>query len=142
MASLNSARKRSIDARRKSDLIQIRTALELYYSNCGTYIVAQNCTGSTYGSGGWGWFNHPYTATGSVAKGLVDNGVIGQEIIDPSGTTTSGTSYMIGADQNHYTLWATIVNPSAADTSSLNNCYFSNYDNYNGAPNHNYCISN
>jgi type II secretory pathway pseudopilin PulG len=142
LASLNSARTRSIDSRRKSDLIQIRTALELYYSNCGTYVVAVNCTGASYGSGGWGWFNVDYTGTGAVSKGLVDNNVISQEIVDPSGVKAGATAYMIGADQNHYTLWATIKNPSAADTATLNNCYFGGYDNYGGAPAHNYCISN
>lgn len=142
LASLNSARVRSMDARRKSDLIQIRTALELYYDKCGTYVVAVNCTGATYGSSGIGYFNHPYTVTGSVGKGLVDNGFMGKEIIDPTNAKTGAVSYMIIADKNHYTLWATIVNPSAADSATINNCYSSGYDNYNGVPNHNYCISN
>ncbi len=141
LASLNSARKKARDARRKSDLSQIRTALELYYSTCGSYIVSQNCTGSAYGAGGWGWLNYNY-GTGSVAKGLVDNAVIGDQIVDPSGATTGPTAYMIGADQNRYTIWATITNPSAADTATLNSCYFSNYDNYSGAGAQNYCISN
>jgi len=60
LASLNSARAKARDARRKVDLKQVQTALELYYSNCGTYIVAQNCTGTAYGSGGMGWFNFNY----------------------------------------------------------------------------------
>ena len=141
LGSLNSARVRSIDVRRKADLVQIRMALELYYSNCGTYVVAQNCTGTTYGSGGIGWFNADY-GNGPVSKGLVDNGVIGQEIVDISGARTGNTAHMIWVDQNHYTLWATIANPSTSDNASLSSCYFSGYDNYGGAPSHNYCISN
>ncbi len=143
LASLNTAREKALNTRRKADLVQIRTALELYYSTCGTYVVAVNCTGSAYGSGGLGWFNYAYTATGSVSKGLVDNNFLGGEIGDPSGVLPpSGQAYMIWVDQNHYTLWATISSPSVADTATINNCYFSNYDNYSGAPNHNYCVSN
>lgn len=37
LASLNSARAKSRDAKRRSDLAQLRTALELYYSNHGNY---------------------------------------------------------------------------------------------------------
>lgn len=37
LASLNSGRLRSRDARRVSDLKQIQIALELYYSNCNVY---------------------------------------------------------------------------------------------------------
>lgn len=149
LSSLSSARAKARDARRKTDLVQIRTALEMYYSNCGTYVVAQNCTGATYGSGGWGWFNYAYTATGSVGKGLVDNNVIKAEIIDPSGQISSDgirTGYMIGADSNHYTVWTNLERPSTADTNTLNNCYFDGYDSYHSSyqasARTNYCISN
>ena len=37
LASLNSARAKSRDAKRRSDLNQLRTALDLYYSNHGSY---------------------------------------------------------------------------------------------------------
>ena len=39
LASLNSARQKSRDARRISEMKQIQNALELYYSNNGTYPV-------------------------------------------------------------------------------------------------------
>ena len=140
LASLGTARTKARDVLRKSDLRTIQTALEMYYSTCGSYIVRQNCTGTVYGSGGVGWFNYNY-GTGSVGKGLVDNQVTPKEIVDPSGGTNTTLAYMIYVDATHYTIWATIENPSAADTATLSSCYFSNYDNYNGAPNHNYCIS-
>ncbi len=38
-ASLNSARAKSRDAKRRSDLVQLRTALELYYNSHGNYPV-------------------------------------------------------------------------------------------------------
>lgn len=43
LASVNSARAKSRDARRMSDLTQIRTALELYYDANGTYPPSGSC---------------------------------------------------------------------------------------------------
>jgi prepilin-type N-terminal cleavage/methylation domain-containing protein len=40
LVSLNSARAKSRDARRVSDMYQIQTALELYYNDCGGYPAA------------------------------------------------------------------------------------------------------
>ncbi len=146
LASLNSAREKARDTRRKSDLKQIQNALELYYSNCGTYIVAPGCTGTPYygysdvnGSGGY--FNSAY-GWKSISQGLVDEGVVGNIIVDPSGSTNNGQAYMIWLNKDHYTIWATISYPTQLDITTINKCYFSGYDNYNGAPNHNYCLSN
>jgi prepilin-type N-terminal cleavage/methylation domain-containing protein len=53
LVSLNSARAKSRDARRISDMHQIQTALELYYNDCGVYptslatATANGCTGAT-----------------------------------------------------------------------------------------------
>lgn len=141
IVSLDKSRGKGIDARRKSDLIQIRTSLELYYNNCGTYIVKQNCTGAAYGSGGWGWFNTDY-GNGSVAKGLVDNNITKAQIIDPTGNTSGPNAYMIAVDQNRYTIWATLNNPTEQEAATINNCYWSQYDNYSGAGTQNYCLSN
>lgn len=126
---------------RKSDLHTIQTALELHYSNCGTYVVSAGCGGTAYGYQGYGWFNYNY-GTGSVGLGLKNNGLTGKEIVDPSGATSGAPAYMIFADASSYTIWATIENPSAADTATLSSCYFSLYDNYSGAGTQNYCLSN
>jgi len=48
LASLNSARGKSRDARRISDLRQVKTALEFYFDDNGTYPL------SAAGSGNWG----------------------------------------------------------------------------------------
>jgi type II secretion system protein G len=45
LASLNGARKKGRDARRLSDLKQLQTALELYYSDYTAYPVASTQTG-------------------------------------------------------------------------------------------------
>lgn len=47
LASLNSARAKSRDAKRRSDLAQLRIALELYYSNHGNYPVTTTWYGVT-----------------------------------------------------------------------------------------------
>lgn len=152
-ASLNTAREKARDARRKVDLKQIQTALELYYNKCGTYIIKQNCTGIGYGYlnlGTSGWFAYDYTVTGSLAKGLVDNGVVGEIIKDPSGMVTSNsvdsTGYMLQISGDKYTIWANLKNPTVADIATQNNCSLSAYDNYytsfSAAAKINYCISN
>lgn len=140
LASLNTARTKARDAARKSDLHTLQVALEMYYSTCGTYVISTSCGGTAYGSGGWGWLNYNY-GTGSMGIGFKNNGLVGKEIVDPSGATTGANAYMIGTDATHYTIWATIENPTTQDTSTLNSCYFSNYDNYSGAGTQNYCVS-
>ncbi|MDE2031248.1 MAG: type II secretion system protein [Patescibacteria group bacterium] len=136
MSSLDAARSKARDARRKSDVVQIRNALELYYSKCGTYVVKQNCTGTAYGSGGIGWFDYPSYggSAGSVAQGLVDAKVIGGIAVDPTGQITSNGStqsgYMIYANADHYTIWVNLENPTTADIATQNSCYFSGYDYY------------
>ncbi|MCH7597478.1 type II secretion system protein [Patescibacteria group bacterium] len=53
LASLNSARQKSRDARRVSDIAQIQLALELYFDSCGQYpntlttATAVGCSGGT-----------------------------------------------------------------------------------------------
>lgn len=74
LASLNSARAKSRDAVRRSDLNQLRTALELYYDNHGNYPIATTWYGvtsmhdSTYIqlSGPLGWI--PNLAPENISK--------------------------------------------------------------------------
>ena len=97
LASLNTARDKARDSRRKVDVNQIITALVLYQSNEGDWIQENSgCGGQGNGNG---WFNHVGSAyPKSIAQCLVDAGVLGQAIIDPSGDTFStpstGNSYM------------------------------------------------
>lgn len=118
--------------------------MELYFSKCGTYTVRQNCTGTAYGAGGNGFFDYPsYSGSaGSVAQGLVDMGVIGGIITDPSGAVSSYGTYLINANSNYYCLWAVLGNPSAADQQTLNNCQIAG--NYSTQPEYliNYGVSN
>jgi len=81
MASLNTARAKARDAKRFSDLDQVRTALEMYYSDHGSYPI-------TYGSGGsWagttpGCYNGPANPNDAI-PGLVSGGYISSLPQDP-----------------------------------------------------------
>jgi prepilin-type N-terminal cleavage/methylation domain-containing protein len=148
LASLNSARSKANDARRKSDLAQIATALQLYRDANGTFVIS----GSGASGGGNGWFSlkNGTNYALSVAEGLANSGFIGGIVVDPSGQTSSNgvsrSGYMIYADADHYTLWANLENPTPADIATMNNCYSNAYDNYSlSAPakaQMNYCIGN
>lgn len=152
LASLNTARAKARDARRLADLHQIQTAMELYRSTCGTYVVRVNCTGTTYGSDGSGWFNYTaYSGTaGSVAQGLVNAGAFSSVISDPWGVTTSDgvahSGYMISANANQYTIWTNLENPTTEQKATQNTCALNSYDDYSGewqvAARMNYCVSN
>lgn len=93
LASLNSARAKSRDARRIADLKQLQTALELYYdANSSSYPPATTQTTSANFA--------------STLSGLVSGGYISTIPNDPSGgtktyvykTTAGGTFYCLGAD--------------------------------------------
>lgn len=152
LATLSNTRSRARDASRFIAINQIRYAMELYFSKCGTYIVKQNCTGTAYGSSGFGWFNYASYAgsAGSVAQGLVDNGVASNIIIDPTGMITTNSvdrsGFMIAASATQYTVWMNLENPTAENISTQNSCKLNTYDSYLStnpvASQMNYCISN
>jgi len=150
LASLNSARAKARDARRRADLRQIAVALELYRDTYGTYRVA----GTAWSGGGSGWFSYVNAPDGyplSVGQGLKNAGFLSQEAIDPSNAVIGGegmprSGYMIFTDTDHYTLWANLENPSAATSATLNSCFFNDYNGYPStavaSARMNYCISN
>lgn len=94
LVSLNQARGKARDVRRKADLAQIERALLQYDLKYGNVMGAGSGCGS--GGNGNGWFNYENGGTYpiSMAQCLVNEGLVGDEIIDPSGdrTTTSGSS--------------------------------------------------
>lgn len=88
-ASLNAAREKARDARRMSDLSQIRVALNLYYDKYGNWMEA----GSGCGYNGSGWFNYKGGSyPESMGQCLVNAGATPQEIIDPTGSRTNYTT--------------------------------------------------
>jgi len=103
LASLNSAREKSRDAKRISDLKQLQLAAELFYDDFGSY---PNATEFAATSG----------TAGTRAAGLVGNGFIASLPSDPSDQSAytyeqidSGADYVIRATLEN-------VNHSALDS--------------------------
>lgn len=119
LASLNDARAAARDAARRSDLNTIRTAMELYYSKHGTYLVS----GGGYNGNGQGWFNHGSGSyPNSVANVLIAEGALSAEPIDPLQGSTGYMIYLCPGGRG-YTLYATLENPSPQDQAAmLNGC--------------------
>ena len=81
-------RAKARDARRISDMNQIRTALVMYNTTYGNWVGAGSGCGS--GGNGNGWFNYVGgTYPKSTVQCLVDAGILSTEIIDPTGGRTS-----------------------------------------------------
>lgn len=96
LASLNTARVKARDARRKADLAQIRTALHLYYDKNGHWI--ETGSGCGHSGNGTGYFNadsgdRSFYQT-SIATCLVNANFLPKEIADPSGDIVTGNVYM------------------------------------------------
>ena len=103
LASLNGARIKSRDVKRKEDMVQVRTALELYYNDNGSYPLG-------YGSG-WAGINAVPcgTANGTVSgANAYISGLTPKYIpvlpTDPSGVVGTCTGYMYYSDGNNYKL--------------------------------------
>lgn len=92
LVSLNSSRKKSRDARRKADIKQMITALQLYYDKIGSLPTL------SYG-GSCGTAINGSDALSSV---LISNNFINQTPVVPSNSGTCGNSYYTGYFSNAY----------------------------------------
>lgn len=114
LVSLNSARAKARDARRRTDLKQISTAIEFYYDKFSTYRVS----GYGYNGGGEGWFGYENGSTYlmSVAHGLMDNGFLAGTIVDdPNPGARPGYMIYLCNGAQGYSISATLENPTAGD---------------------------
>ena len=127
-ASLGPARAKARDAKRLSELRSVMTALNLYQTQYGTYCV-QNA-----GSGGWGWLNEKYSSTYGVAQQLVNLGFLASVPEDP---TQGLNGYMVTCAADHFTLYATLEQPSGP----MNDCSMNSSTDYDTAYGKNYCLS-
>ncbi len=93
LVSLNSARSKSRDTRRVSDLRQISLALEMYASENNTYPLSATCTSATFGT---------------MAGTLVTAGFLPSVPADPAPDATYFYGY--GGTKSTYTLKATLEN--------------------------------
>lgn len=96
LASINTARAKSRDARRVADIRQISLALELYYDTNGSYPVAANWFGGTGNC--WG------TVTNNYIPGLAPQ-YIPMLPLDPRPTACSSV-YLYGSDGTDYKIIA------------------------------------
>lgn len=104
--SLQGSRKAARDSKRKADLEQIRSALEVYRSDCGTYPNLSELSGELTGS--------------SVEEGAVcsvDDVYLSEVPTDPLAPSKL-YSYTYNATTNSYTLCASLEN----STSSVSGC--------------------
>lgn len=102
LGSLGSARTRALDARRKSDLDQIKKAIISYAIDNNLPFNLEN-SGCGAGTGGdaYGWYDGNYgAANGSVKDCLVNGGYISAEVIDPQRSQP-----YVGNDSSRYMLF-------------------------------------
>lgn len=107
---MQGARQASRDGRRKADLEQIRSGLEMYRSDCGVYPLA--LSGSSL------------TGSGSSGSCSVDNVYIAKIPTDPLSTQTSSIPYAYSSTNGiTYTLCSLLEQtPSYIDTSGCGSC--------------------
>lgn len=115
MTSLNGARAKARDARRKNDLEQISLAMEQYYSDHGTYQVA----GSGYDGCSCGWFNSQDGShyAKSVGNGLKEAGYFTVVPRDPNNATPQYMIYLCGGG---FYVYAKLEAPNSYDTAAYN----------------------
>lgn len=119
MTSLNGARKKARDARRKSDLNQMVLAMDQYYAQYGTYVV----TGTGWRGSGAGWFNRQdgVDYIKSIANGLEEAGYFTEAPRDPKLTSDNQTpQYMFYRCVDGFYFYAILESPDPADTAAFN----------------------
>jgi prepilin-type N-terminal cleavage/methylation domain-containing protein len=98
LASLNSARAKGRDALRKSDLIEVQKALEVYYNDNGSYPVVAAWSGISPNGGSKG-----VTGAGGYIPNLAPQ-YIGSLPVDPSGNFSGWNGFLYFSDGTHYKL--------------------------------------
>ena len=119
VVSLNSARAKSRDARRLSDIKQIRTALDMYYDSNSTYPANCNSLGSTTScmcltSNGW-------TTTAACTNPSAGTIIFMQKV--PSDPLATGSyNYTPTSSNSSYYITYTLENggPQTATPNSIN----------------------
>ena len=126
LVSLNSARMKARDTRRKADINSLVKALALYTDDRGGVLPLSNqCgggrTGAVHGlyvtvcpSDGNDWY---------VGNYLANHGYTGAPIMDPRGGTSSGCRYYFYTDATgkYFQFSAYLENPSAEDLQTTSN---------------------
>ncbi len=106
VVALNSARAKARDARRLSDIKQIRTALDMYYDSSSTYPAACSALGSSTGC-------LCLTSVGWVSSSVSDcTGTIFMQKV-PKDPGTYSYDYTVDVNGTSYTIAYTLENGGA-----------------------------
>lgn len=133
IVSLNGARAKARDVKRKADLQQILLALEDYHTDTGSYAFA----GGGWSGVGYGWFNYQDTVnyTKSIANAMKEAGYFTDPPYDP---LIRGQSQQQNGEARQYMvyncygrgifIYAHLEKPSAEDLATYdrtkaNGCY-------------------
>lgn len=101
LASLNTARVKARDTKRKQDMLQIRTALEMYYNDNNSYPL-ENPSGNQWWGGKTTGTCNPGGSSDTYITGLVPT-YISALPVDPSATGNC-TGYLYNSDGTNYKL--------------------------------------
>lgn len=142
--AINLARAKARDARRKSDLLIIAKALELYYDDYSHYPVSNNCGGARDASfilqpetnlKGL-WVYHTTHTSDRIVSTLKTREYIGSYITDPLDPNYSFHYYRYYTNESgeNFVLMTTLENPSDADLDTqtyelplVSECSYGNY---------------
>lgn len=117
LVSTSNSNKNARDAKRKSDLNQIATALHTFYASNGSFDMNYVCRGAVAGKG-QGYIYQGYNSCPSLSAALVTNGFYSTAIQDPTQTGYNG--YMIAnCSGNKLALYAKLESPTAATDATI-----------------------
>ena len=102
IVAYNGIQARGRDARRKTDVANIEKAMEVYYSDHGSYPVPSGLTGSIINNG---WYTSGDGSWNLLSSSLVGSSAIDNLPVDPTNTTTVSALSAGGYD------YAIYVNP-------------------------------
>ncbi|MCK5027795.1 MAG: prepilin-type N-terminal cleavage/methylation domain-containing protein [Candidatus Pacebacteria bacterium] len=115
LVSLSSARVKSRDAARRSDLYNIEKALGLYYDKYNTYKVA----GTGDAGSGSGWLSYEGgTYVKAVTRGLQEEGFLTMVLADDP-IQSPGYMIFLCANDKEYAISATLENSTSDDISFI-----------------------
>ena len=139
LASLTTARAKARDAYRKSSLQQISKALDLYYFEHQTYLVA----GSGWNGCGCGWLGYEdgVVYVNAVTRILYNEKMFSQPIVDGPSAQPEYMMYLCNGGAS-YALAATLEYPTAADITKIQNVSTCNGPTMNTTYGKNYAITN
>lgn len=110
-ASLSSARAKARDAKRKLELKQVQTALELYYNSNNSYPSTGGVWWGVSVNGG----NRTTSGANAYIPGLTPS-YISTLPTDPSGVTTGWSGYLYQSNGSQYKLLSHVTGPESFPT--------------------------